>query len=130
MFPSLKSLEEKEIKLEGSLLRTAEGRGSLRKPRPERKGIVVLVIKIRDEVITFNPVGEWVSSDKVLADALNVMIPEDYGNPAIVFSEGGNEGLVLDHLQLIWPELKVVVFEPEPPPPERPGILYSCNEEG
>ena len=36
----------------------------------------MLVIKIRDEVITFNPVGEWVSSDKALAATLNAMIPE------------------------------------------------------
>ncbi len=112
------------------MLRTAEERDSLRNPRPERKGRAMLVIKIRDEVITFNPVGEWVSSDnKALAATLNAMFPDDYGNPAIVFSEGGNEGLVLDHLQLIWPDLKVVVFEPEPPPPERSGIRYSRDEE-
>ena len=124
MFPSLKSLEEKEIKLGAGLLRTAEERDSLRKPRPERKGIVVLVINIRDEVLTFNPVGEWVSSNKVLAATLNTMIPEEFGNPAIVFSEGGNEGLVLDHLRLVWPELEVLVFEPKPPPPDIPGIVY------
>ncbi len=90
----------------------------------------MLVIKIRDEVLTFNPVGEWVGSDEVLAAVLNTMIPDEFGNPAIVFSEGGNEGLVLNHLQLIWPELEVVAFEPEPPPPERPGIKYSRNEQG
>ncbi len=91
----------------------------------------MLVIKVCDEVLIFGPDGEWVSSDnKVLADTLNAMFLDDYGNPAIVFSEGGNEGLILRHLQTIWPELEVLVFEPEPPPPERPGILYSCNEEG
>ena len=90
----------------------------------------MLVIKIRDEVLTFNPVGEWVSSNEVLAAALNVMIPDEFGNPAIVFSEGGNEGLVLNHLRLIWPELEVLVFEPEPPPPDIPGVVYSSNEEG
>ncbi len=90
----------------------------------------MLVIKIDGEVLTFNPVGEWESSDKVLAATLNAMIPEGFGNPSVVFSEGGNEGLVLDDLKEIWPELEVVAFEPEPPPPERPGILYSCNEEG
>ena len=89
----------------------------------------MLVIKIRDEVLTFNPAGEWVSSDEVLAAVLNSMIPDEFGNPSVVFSEGGNEGLILGHLQTIWPELEVVAFEPEPPPPERSGIRYSRDEE-
>ena len=81
----------------------------------------MLVIKIRDEVLTFNPAGEWVSSDEVLAAVLNSMIPDEFGHPSVVFSEGGNEGLVLDHLKTIWPELEVVAFEPEPQPEEVPG---------
>lgn len=84
----------------------------------------MLVIKIRDEVLTFDPVGEWVSSDKVLAATLNAMIPEEFGSPHAVFFDDGNEGLVLRHLQTIWPELEVVVFDPEPAPPEIPSILY------
>ena len=132
MFPSLESLEEKEIKLGAGLLRTAEERDSLRKPRPERKGRVMLVIKISGEVLTFDPEKvEWVSSDEVLASVLNGMTPYDeIGGVEMAFVDGGVEGVVLDYLKQIWPELEVLVFEPEPPPPERPGILYSCDEEG
>ena len=86
----------------------------------------MLVIKIDGEVLTFDPEKvEWVSSDEVLASVLNGMIPyDDISGVHTPFLEGGKEGVVLDHLKTIWPELKVVVFEPEPPPPDIPGVVY------
>ncbi len=86
----------------------------------------MLVIKINDEVLTFDlyELG-WVGSDEALASVLNGMLPEEIGSPQMAFSTEGTEGAVLRYLQKIWPELKVVVFEPEPPPPEIPGVVYS-----
>ena len=87
----------------------------------------MLVIKRNDEVLTFDLYElEWVSSDEALASVLNGMLPEEIGSPQMDFSNDGTEGSVLRYLQKIWPEdeLKVVVFEPEPPPPEIPGVLY------
>ena len=86
----------------------------------------MLVIKIRDEVLSFDSRKlEWVSSDEVLASVLNGMIPyDDISGVEMAFVNRGVEGAVLDHLKTIWPELKVVVFEPEPPPPQIPGVLY------
>lgn len=125
MYQSLKSLEEKEIKLGAGLSVTAEEFGTLCIARPERKGRAMLVIKINDEVLTFDLRKlEWVSSDEVLASVLNGMLPEEIGSPQMAFFTEGTEGAVLHYLQKIWPELKVVVFEPEPPPPDIPGIVY------
>ena len=85
----------------------------------------MLVIKIDDEVLTFDSkTGGWVSSDEVLATVLNGMLPDDLGSPQTTFSEGGNEGTILRHLQTIWTDLKVVAFEPEPPPDDEPGVIY------
>ena len=85
----------------------------------------MLVIKIRDEVLSFDSRKlEWVSSDEVLASVLNGMLPEEIGSPQMAFSTEGTEGAVLHYLQKIWPELKVVVFDPEPSPPDIPGIVY------
>ena len=86
----------------------------------------MLVIKIDDEVLTFDLRElRWVGSDEVLASVLNGMIPTDeIDDPAIVFADKGIEAVVLERLKEIWPELKVVVFEPEPPPPQIPGVLY------
>ena len=85
----------------------------------------MLVIKIRDEVLTFDLRKlEWVGSDEVLVSVLNGMLPNGIGSPQMAFSNDGTEGSVLHYLQKIWPELKVVMFEPEPPPPDRHGVLY------
>ena len=103
-----------------------EERGSLRKPRPERKERIMLVIKISCEVLTFDPEKvEWVSSDEVLASVLNGMTPYDeIGGVEMAFVDGGVEGVVLDYLKQIWPELEVLVFKPEPPPEKEPGVIY------
>ena len=72
MFPRPQSLEEKEIKLGAGLSVTVEEFGTLCIARPERKGRAMLVIKIRDEVLSFDSRKlEWVSSDEVLASVLN-----------------------------------------------------------
>ena len=85
----------------------------------------MLVIKIRGEVVTFDIKKlEWVGSDEVLVGVLNNMLPEDQYGVHTPFLEGGVEKLVLDYTEKVWPELKVVVFEPEPPPPDIPGVLY------
>lgn len=53
----------------------------------------MLVIKIRDEVLTFNsPEGKWVSSNKLLAATPNALIPEDFESHHAVFFDDGSEG--------------------------------------
>ena len=85
----------------------------------------MLVIKILDEVLTFDLMRlKWVGSDEVLASVLNGMLPEDQFGVHAPFLEGGVEKLVLDYTERIWPELEVLAFEPEPPPPDIPGVVY------
>ena len=84
----------------------------------------MLIIKIGDEVQTFNlETAKWVGSDEVLSATLNSMLPRDFGSPQLVFSELGEEGTVLERVKIGWPNLRVIVFEPEPPPDE-PGVIY------
>ncbi len=86
----------------------------------------MLVIKIDDEVFSFDLRKlEWVGSDEVLASVLNGMIPYDeISGVEMAFVNRGVEGAVLDHFKEIWSDLKVVAFEPEPPPVREPGVDY------
>ena len=69
--------------------------------RPERKGRVMLIIKIGDEVLTYNRRrGKWVCSDRVLEAVVNGMLPPMHLSPTVIFiEEGGPEGYVLRHMQ-------------------------------
>ena len=93
---------------------------------PTKKRKKMLVIKIRDEVVTFDLKElKWVGSDEVLVSVLNGMIPYDeIGGVEMAFVNRGVEGAVLDHFKEIWPELEVVAFKPEPPPEIEPGVDY------
>ena len=77
MYQNLKSLKEKEIKLGGGLSKMVKEFGTLCIARPERKGRVMLIIKIGGEVLTYNRrKGKWVCSDRVLEQVCNNMLPE------------------------------------------------------
>ena len=85
----------------------------------------MLIIKIEGRVLTYDlRSGRWVCSDEVLQTAANNMLPEGRTSPSVVFlEEGGTEGMVLRHMKERW-NLEVVTFEPEPPPPAEPGVVY------
>ena len=82
----------------------------------------MLIIKIDDEVLTFDIAqAKWIGSDEELSSVLKAQLPDNFGSPQMVFSELGLEGSVLEELKRNWPQLKVVVFEPEP---DEPGVIY------
>ena len=127
MYQNLKSLKEKEIKLGGGLSKMVKEFGTLCIAGPERKGRVMLIIKIGGEVLTYNMrQGKWVCSDRVLEQVCNNMLPEGRMSHGVIFiEEGGPEGFVLRYMEEIWDDdLEVIAYDPDPPPESEEGIVY------
>ena len=94
--------------------------------RPERKGRAMLIIKIEDEVLTYDlKRGRWVCTDRVLEAVANNMLPDTHMTNSVIFSKNGAEHFVLKHMEAIWGDsLKVIAFEPVQPPPAEEGVVY------
>ncbi len=87
----------------------------------------MLVIKIEDEVLTYNRrQSKWVCSDRVLEAVANNMLPEGRMSHEVIFmEEGGTEGFVLRYMEKIWDDdLEVIAYDPDPPPESEEGIVY------
>ena len=100
--------------------------GTLCMTRPERKGRAMLIIKIKDEVLTYDlKRGRWVCSDRVLEQVVNNMLPDRHMTNSVIFSKNGAEHFVLKHMEETWGDtLKVIAFEPVQPPPAEEGVVY------
>ena len=105
---------------------TAEEFGTLCIARPERKGRAMLVIKIEDEVLTYDlRRGRWACSDRVLEAVANNTLPDERLSPSAIFSKNGVEWMVLKHMEEIWDDdLEVIAFDPVQPPPAEEGVVY------
>jgi len=86
----------------------------------------MLIIQVREEQVTWDSDnGRWVSADPVIEGFINKTIPLDVDTPYDVpFRNGGMEQFVLDAARQLYPDLKIIVFEPIEPPEEIDGVVY------
>ena len=66
----------------------------------------------------------WVSSIDYLAEILNDATPYKNITVSTTFIKDGVEGFVLKAIKKVLPDIKVLIFEPESPPPEVKGVVY------